>query len=69
VIDAAFADLEPLTNTKFACEMLGKSRSTVHRHRNPKPPMHGPRRTMTHPAQLSPTESDQVLATLNSPRF
>jgi putative transposase len=69
VIDAAFTDLEPLTNTKFACEMLGKSRSTVHRHRNPKPPLHGPRRAMTHPAQLSPAETAQILATLNAPRF
>ena len=69
MIDSAFAELEPLTNTKFACEMLGKSRSTVHRHRNPKPPIQGPRQPMAHPAQLSPAESAQVLATLNSPRF
>jgi putative transposase len=69
VIDAAFADLEPLTNTTFACEMLGKSRSTMHRHRNPKPPMQGPRWPMTHPAQLSPEESARVLQVLNSERF
>src|SRR5690606_17265323 len=30
VIDAAFAELEPISNTKFACDTLGKSRSTVY---------------------------------------
>lgn len=70
MIDAAFADLEPLTGTKFACEVLGKSRSTVHRQRNPKPKMAGPHPAPApHPAQLTEVERQHVLAVLNSPRF
>lgn len=69
MIDEAFAGLEPITNTKFACDTLGKSRSTVHRHRNPAPKMLGPHRPATHPAQLSPEESRRVLEVLNSERF
>src|SRR5690606_16849141 len=69
VIDAAFAELEPISNTKFACDTLGKSRSTVYRQRHPRPRRQGPRRPMAHPAQLSPSECEQVIATLNSERF
>ncbi|MEV4477730.1 hypothetical protein [Nonomuraea sp. NPDC049504] len=49
--------------------MFGKSRATVHRHRNPRPPVQGPRRPFHHPAELSDAEREQVLAVLDSPRF
>jgi putative transposase len=42
----------------------------VHRHRNPRPPVFGPRRPFHHhPAELSDSEREQVLAVLDSPRF
>jgi putative transposase len=52
-----------------ACAIFGKSRATVHRHRNPRPPVHGPRRPFRHPAELSEAERERVLAVLDSPRF
>jgi putative transposase len=70
VIDAAFAEVEPMTNTKYACDLLGKSRSTVHRSRHPKPKLEGPARPRAdHPAKLSAEEAHQVIETLNSRRF
>ncbi|MEU0570584.1 DDE-type integrase/transposase/recombinase [Nonomuraea sp. NPDC005983] len=41
----------------------------MHRHRHPRPPVHGPRRPFRHPAELSEDEREQVLAVLDSPRF
>ena len=54
VIDMAVTELEPLTSVKRACELLGKSRATLHRQRNPVPAADkappGPR--APHPAAL-----------------
>lgn len=52
-----------------ACTIFGRSRARVHRHRNPRPPLHGPRRPFHHPAELSEAERERVLAVLDSPRF
>ncbi|WP_279433695.1 IS3 family transposase [Actinomadura sp. KC345] len=61
--------MEKLLGTARACRVLGKSRSTLHRHRNPRPPRLGPRRPFHHPAELSADERERVLAVLDSPRF
>jgi putative transposase len=47
-----------------ACKILGVSRATLHRHRNPRSPRLGPRRPFHHPAELSADERQQVLAVL-----
>ena len=69
--DAAFAELEPLTCVKRACELLGKSRATLHRQRNPAPAAEkapaGPR--APHPAALTAAEQAALLAVLDSERF
>ena len=71
VTDAAFAELEPLTCVKRACELLGKSRATLHRQRNPAPAAEkapaGPR--APHPAALTAAEQAALLAVLDSERF
>jgi putative transposase len=70
VIDQALAELEPLTFAKTACQLLGKSRATLYRQRNPAPVperSHGPR--APHPAALSPAERAGLLAVLNAERF
>ncbi|WP_327119140.1 hypothetical protein OHB12_12550 [Nocardia sp. NBC_01730] len=41
-------ELEPLVGVTAACLLTGKSRATLHRHRNPKPPEQGPRRPVVH---------------------
>jgi putative transposase len=70
VIDTAFVELEPLLGTKPGCELVGKSRATLYRRRNPAPPVAGPSRVPApHPASLSAAERAQVLAVLRSPRF
>jgi transposase InsO family protein len=69
VTDAAVAELEPLVGVTAACRLTGKSRATLHRERNPRPPVHGPRRPPVHPATLSACEQAAVLAQLRSPRF
>ena len=67
----AVGELEPFTSVKRACELLGKSRATLHRQRNPRlaaekaPP--APR--APHPAALSGAEQAALLATLDSERF
>jgi len=71
VIDAAFAELESLTCTRTACELLGKSRATLHRQRNPRP---APERSepavrAPHPASLTREEQAALLAVLNSDRL
>ena len=69
--DAAFAELEPLTCVKRACELLGKSRATLHRQRNPAPAAEkapaGPR--APHPAALTAAGQEALLAVLDSERF
>jgi hypothetical protein len=53
-----------------ACRVLGKSRSTLHRHRNPKPSAPpAERKEFHHPAELAPEERERVLKELDSPRF
>jgi len=70
VIDTAFAELEPLLGTKPGCDLVGKSRATLYRRRNPAPPVAGPARAPApHPASLSAAERAQVLEVLRSPRF
>jgi transposase InsO family protein len=71
VIDAAITELEPLTSTSRACELLGKSRATLHRQRNPKPPAEKepPAPRAPHPAALSWDEQQALLAVLDSDRF
>ena len=67
----AVTELEPLTSVKRACELLGKSRATLHRQRNPVPAAGkappGPR--APHPAALTAAEQAALLAVLDSERF
>ena len=67
----AVTELEPLTSVKRACELLGKSRATLHRQRNPVPAAAkappGPR--APHPAALTAAEQQALLAMLDSERF
>lgn len=62
--------MENAIGTSGACRILGKSRSTLHRHRNPKPPAPpAERKEFRHPAELAPEEKERVLKELDSPRF
>jgi putative transposase len=62
--------MENVIGTSGACRVLGKSRSTLHRQRNPKPPSApAERKEFHHPAELAPEERNAVLETLDSPRF
>ena len=57
---------------KGACELLGKSRATLHRQRNPKPAPEKdrpPAPRAAHPAALTQAERDRVLAVLDGERF
>jgi putative transposase len=69
VLDEHFSALEAAIGTTRACAIVGKSRATVHRGRNPRVPRLGPRRPFHHPAQLSEEEREEVLAVLDAPRF
>jgi putative transposase len=67
-----FTELEPLTSVTRACELLGKSRATLHRQRNPRPAPEKekpPALRAARPAALTGAERDQVLAVLDSGRF
>ena len=55
--------------TSRACQILGKSRATVYRQRNPAPAARGERAPFRHPAELHEEERAHVLAVLDSPRF
>jgi putative transposase len=62
--------MEEVIGTSGACAVLGKSRSTLHRQRNPRPASEpAPRGQFRHPAELSAAEKEHVLAVLDSPRF
>ena len=62
--------MEEAVGITAACRVLGKSRSTLHRQRNPKPPATPGERTESHhPAELAPEEKKRVLQALDSPRF
>ena len=67
----AVGELEPFTSVKRACELLGKSRATLHRQRNPRPAAEKapPAPRAPHPAALSGAEQAALLATLDSERF
>ena len=52
-----------------ACRVLGKSRSTLHRQRSPRPMPARERKEFHHPAELTPEEEKCVLERLDSPRF
>ena len=61
---------EKAIGTAGACRVLGKSRSALHRHRNPKPPAPAAEgKEFRHPAELAPEEKERVLRELDSPRF
>lgn len=68
MIDIAFVELAQLTSTKRACALLGKSRATHYRRRQPKPA--GARRPRPAPAnKLTAAERATVLATLHHESF
>ena len=69
MIDAALAELEPLTSAKTACELLGKSRATLYRQRNPAPVKERPPAAGTASSGADPAERDALLAALNIGRF
>lgn len=57
-------------STKAACRLLGTSRATLYRRRNPTPPKQGPPTPRPTPAHaLSDAEGDKVLAVLRSAEF
>jgi putative transposase len=62
--------MEEAIGTSAACRVLGKSRATLYRHRNPPPRTEGPRpRPAPHPAELSEAEKKHVLDVLDSPEL
>jgi putative transposase len=61
--------VEESVGISAACALFGKSRSTLHRRRNPKPRPPRARREFRHPAQLGDDERAAILAVLDSPRF
>jgi len=61
--------MEEAIGTSRACQVLGKSRATLYRQRNPAPPSQAPREPFHHPAELSEEERARVLEVLDSPRF
>jgi putative transposase len=68
MIDTAFAQLQPLLDTKTACELLGKSRATHYRRCRPK--LSRPRPARRPPANaLTDAERAQVLAVLRHDDF
>ncbi len=71
MIDAAFAELAPLSSKTAACRILGKSRATLHRQENPRPAEGGKAAAerAPHPAALSEGERERVLDILDSDRF
>jgi putative transposase len=71
VIDAAFAELVPLSSKTAACRILGKSRATLHRQENPRPAERkkAAAERAPHPAALSEEERERVLDVLDSDRF
>ena len=70
MIDEALIELEPLTSSGAACRLLGKSRATLYRQRNPGPPRERSATTRpSYPSALSDTERAELLAVLNDARF
>jgi putative transposase len=69
VIDAHFDDLETATSTKRACELLGVSRATVYRRRNPTPQPREPAPRLVPPNKLTEAERGHVLSVLRSEQY
>jgi putative transposase len=68
VIDEHFDDLEAVTSTKEACELLGASRATRYRRR--RPPLVGPPPPRpTPPNALSEAEGQHILSVLRSEEY
>lgn len=68
MIDAHLPELEAVTSTKRACELLGASRATVYRQRQD--PVLGPPALRPEPAnKLTEAERQHVLAVLRSPEY
>ncbi|WP_373235289.1 IS3 family transposase, partial [Mycobacterium marinum] len=68
VIGEHLPDLEAATSTKRACELLGVSRATLHRHRNPPP--RPARRARPEPVnKLTEAERQHILAVLRSEQY
>jgi putative transposase len=62
--------MEEAVGASWACRILGKSRATLYRQRNPAPRRESlPREPFRHPAELREEERGHVLAVLDSPRF
>jgi len=71
VIDPAVDELAPVVGTRAACEMLGRSRATHYRRRQPRqdPAVARLRRGAAQPRALTEPERAEVLAVLHSDRF
>lgn len=70
MIDAAVTEIEVLSSTTTACELLGVARATLYRSR--RPAVYGPPRPPgggLQPAALSAGERERVLQVLTSDRF
>jgi putative transposase len=68
VIGEHLPDLEAATSTKQACELLGASRATLYRRRNP-PPRPAPRTRSEPPNKLTEAERQQILTVLRSAEY
>ena len=68
MIDAAFDQLVPLLRVAAACRLLGKSRATHYRHRQPPAPRSS-RPRPTPPNALSDAERAEVVEVLHRPEF
>ena len=71
MIDTAVRELEPFMSMTVACQLVGKSRASLYRQRNPTPSPEAPA-TSARPAPpwaLTDTERVQLLAVLNADRF
>jgi len=68
VIGQHLPDLQAATSTKQACELLGASRATLYRRRNP-PPRPAPRARPAPPNKLTEAERQQILTVLRSAEY
>ena len=60
--------LEAATSTKRACALLGESRATLYRHRNP-PPRPAPRARPAPANKLTEAQRQQILTVLRSAEY